>query len=59
MWLQMREGNVSVSEKRSGVRTPESLGGSGTSGVSGTDEEDVEGMNTVMACCVDKIFIKL
>jgi hypothetical protein len=59
MWLQMREGNVGVSEKRSGARTPESLGGSGTSGVSGTDEEDVEGMNTVMACCVDKIFIKL
>ena len=59
MWLQMREGNVGVSEKRSGARTPESLGGLGTSGVSGTDEEDVEGMNTVMACCVDKIFIKL
>jgi hypothetical protein len=46
-------------KKRSGARTPESLGGSGTSGVSGTDEEDVEGMNTVMACCVDKFFIKL
>ena len=59
MWLQMREGNVGVSEKRSGARTPESLGGSGTLEVSGTDEEDVEGMNTMMACCVGKFFIKL
>ena len=57
--MQMREGNVSVSEKRSGVRTPESLGGSDTSGVFGTNEKDVEGMNTVMACCVGKFFIKL
>ena len=59
MWLQMREGNVGVSEKRSGARTSESLDGSGTSEVSGTNEEDIEGMNMVMACCVGKFFIKL